>query len=485
MWRNKLVGILLLLAGLWSAPSVAAVATIYIDTGGCQTGSTTRCSGTTDSATASAGGAAAVTTCSATSGPAAAPGCTITGAAGQLGAIAVDGSQALFLNGATNSNQKIFFINSIDDGTGSVGTTVTPTGLTAAATDWGIGGRMIYASANIEAALRAGDTVLFNNSPAAKTTTFFTSRTAGDSTSGYINLTGKAGVRPVLTISSGTANVLSLVQSFWHIENLELKQQGTVADVISTTGNANLFVNLKISQGAANGIGGIVSGNRIVNCEITGLGAAGITQNAVNNRDMQIIGNYIHNNTTDGIVLSAGATATMMINNVVSNNGGRGINISAATGTGDILPHLIYGNTIYGNGNSGLEVADTDTLTVVVNNIFQENGNAAGEYNVEWVAGTAELLGYHANNLFFHSNCQGSGTGGPACVLGLTVNSTESSSNALFTNAGAADFTLQLTSPAKATGYPGVLLGGSTGYLDMGALQRLEPTAGGGKCIGC
>src|ERR1700690_3663669 len=103
---------LVALALLMVSPAWAAVGTIYIDTGGCQSGSTTLCSGTTDSASASAFGSGSTITCSAVSGVGGAPGCIITGtqtAVGQLGSITVDGSQALFVNCATNTTQKIFW----------------------------------------------------------------------------------------------------------------------------------------------------------------------------------------------------------------------------------------------------------------------------------------------------------------------------------------------------------------------------------------
>jgi hypothetical protein len=41
------------------------------------------------------------------------------------------------------------------------------------------------------------------------------------------------------------------------------------------------------------------------------------------------------------------------------------------------------------------------------------------------------------------------------------------------------DFALQSSSPAKAAGFPGAMYIGGTGYRDIGALQRQEPTGGG------
>jgi parallel beta-helix repeat protein len=164
--------------------------------------------------------------------------------------------------------------------------------------------------------------------------------------------------------------------------------------------------------------------------------------------------------------------------NIIDTCAGKGINDSGAPTT---IGHafIIDGNTIYGCGDSGLAVADADRRIILTNNIFSENGNAAGEYNVEWVAGAAEYVGFHAWNVFYHS-----GGGGGANLSGLTVNaqvaSSEFTTDPAFTNAAGGDFSIGSTSPAKAAGFPGQFLGGSLGYLDIGAVQRQEAGGGGG-----
>lgn len=475
----------LLFALLWVTQAHAAVATIYVDTGGCQTGSTTRCSGTTDSASASASGAAATITCSAVAGPAAAPGCSITGSAGQLAAIPVDGSQALFVNCATNTAQKIFFINAVDDGAGLVGTTTTPTGCTAASSDWGIGGRYIFPGSStvnsIEGALRAGDTVVFNNTPATKTGVYITTRTAGDSSTGVISVIGKIGVRPVLEVTN-TSNVISVQTANFYFGNMEVKQGGASGDSITIGGSGAdvQFDNIKVSDGGGNCISAATSFS-LLRSELTGCGGAGLA--VTTSATFTVFGTYIHANAANGITVSGNNPNATIINSVVTANTGRGVIFSgAATLNGTF--NVLAGNTIANNTDSGLEVADADYELRMANNIFQENGDAANEYNVEWTAGSAALHGFHYNNLYYHSNCQGSGTGGPACVSGLTPNSTEQTATAGFTNAGAGDFSISRTGSAFATGYPGVLLGGSTGYMSSGAVQP-QSTSGGGRCIGC
>lgn len=139
---------------------------------------------------------------------------------------------------------------------------------------------------------------------------------------------------------------------------------------------------------------------------------------------------------------------------------------------------VIFGNTIYGCGNSGYEVGDVDAVGVLMNNIFAENGNASGEYNIDMPSGMA-WTGYHANNIFFHS-----GGGGGANLNNFTADASDLTSDPQFANAAGGDFTIALTSPAKGAGFPGVLgINGGTGYLDIGALQR-QLISGTARIIG-
>ena len=486
---TRLLRLLAFVAVLLACPVAhAAVATIYVDTGGCNTGSTTQCSGTTDSATATASGASATITCSATAGPGSTPGCSLSGTP-DLSGVATDGSQAIFVNCATNTNQKIFFINAVDNAVDPrlVGTTTTPTGCTAATSDWGIGGRYIFpsgATVNLVVnALRAGDTIQFNQTPATKTANYITTNVAGDSTTGSINIIGKAGVRPVLNVTSGAVSAVTFSHANWTISNLELKAAGATANgVLIMNGNGGTANNIIVSQsGGAPGIGLLSSGTGsiVVNSEVT----SGVTGDGINTAvSSEFYGNYIHGAGGDCLEINA-FVLVMVSNNVLSGCTGRGLYMSSASITSFQLPVVVVNNTIYGNGNSGFEVVDADARVLMYNNIFQENGNAAGEFNVEWAAGNAQLASIHGYNLFYHSNCEGSASS-TTCVSGLTTNATEvAGSSASFTNAGSSDFTLQAGSPALATAYPGLFLNGSTGYLDIGALQKAS--SGGSGCVGC
>lgn len=450
-------------------PAWAAVGTIYIDTGGCESGSTTRCSGTTDSASATVSAAAATITCSATDGPSSTPGCVLSGTP-NLSGVATDGSQAIFLNCATNANQKIFWINAVDDSTDRVGTTVTPTGCTASSSDWGIGGRMIYASVNIEAAVRAGDTIQFNNTPATKAAAFITLRVSGDTTTGFINLRGATGVRPVLEVTN-TSNVIVNTGSAgrWYVSNLELKQGGASGNAVQMSGNQIFFDNVKISDAG----GDCISTNNLLvltRSELTGCGGWGVNTSASTTAVTVLNGNYIHGNTSGNVQFTAVAPIAFIENNIIAAASGRGVYFNATLTAGVAF---IANNTFYGNTTSNLTVANATLQVYLLNNIFQSDGT---QFNAVWTAGTIETQGLHSNNIFYIS-------AGSNNVSGLTINSTESTSNPLLTAPGSADFSIGTSSPAKATGFPGQFLGANLGYLDMGAVQIQATSSGSGNAL--
>lgn len=322
---------------------------------------------------------------------------------------------------------------------------------------------MVLTPANWEAAQRAGDTYIFNNSPASRTTAFVTCRVAGSASGGIIVLRGKVGVRPVFTVTN-TANVITNSQAGWYFENLEFAQQGASGDVCS--GNvANLqFFNMKISDGGGRGI--LFGGNgTLIASEIGGVTGSGVAMGTTG----IVYGNYIHDGGADGILESNTALGVeAYVFNILDTNAGRGIRFSGAATSGQII---FAQNTIYSNGNSGYEIADIDAQSFLYGNIFQNNGDAANEYNVEWVVSSIEAWGAHSYNCF-----NTAGTGGSGNLLGLTVNGTEITTNPLFTNASGGDFSLTATSPCRGTSFPGQFVGGPLGHLDMGAVQSSAGT---------
>lgn len=435
--------------------------TLYIDTGGSALNS-----GSTDNNTATLSG----------TGDATVAGSVVTLTAGtdltNVDATAGSATQStICIQQATNTNQKIFWITAkagSGGATPNVTVSVAPTGVTAS--DWKIGGRHVWTDATIRNAPRAGDTVQFNNSPASAAADLLTVSNSGDTTSGYIKYIGKTGVRPVLTVTN-TNQVLELSGAALWFENLELVQQGASGNVVAGTSGCTVLVlkNIKISDGGGDGINTANGQVRIVGCEVTGVLGSGISTGASTSH--RVIGCYLHDNGSSGVSNGSVNDFSIYLNNILDSNGGQGIYL---WGNNTVFTNQTYviGNTFYGNGNSGLQFDDLEIIPYIVNNIFSENGNAAGEYNVEFVVAGINNLAIHEYNVLHHS-----GGGGAGNLSNLTAGSTESTSDPLFTNAAAGDFSISNSSPAKSAGFPTQYLGGNANYLDIGAVQRIPLTS--------
>lgn len=420
--------------------------TLYVDTGGAATNS-----GTTDGNTATISGTTA--TVSST---------TVTLDAGtDLSAVVTTAGptqSAIYINDATNANRKIFWITATAGSGGATPTLtvdVAPTGVVASS--WAIGGRYAAPAGNgmnlLEGALRAGDTVTVNNSPAAASVDWITARTAGTTAGGFISLRGATGSRPLINVTNTTQCYEGADLANWWLENLEFDQDGASGNVLTIVGACVLY-NIKVSDGGGIGVQLDAAHPVVQACEISGVGGDAISTNIINS----VIGNYIHDVTGDGFEnTGANPGSILLLNNIFDTCAGRGIlDLGAATQTSSRF--IISGNTVYGCGNTGLEITDADRLVHLTNNIFSENGNAAGEYNVEWVAGDAQKVSFHAWNVFYHS-----GGGGGANLSNLTANAqvaaSEFTTDPLFTDAAGGDFSIASTSPAKAAGFPGQFLG--------------------------
>jgi hypothetical protein len=376
---------------------------------------------------------------------------------------------SILLQQATNTNRKIFWITAFDN----VGKTVTvdaaPTGITSSA--WAIGGRHLYTRASIINALRAGDIGEFNNSPASSATNLLSGGVQfGDSVSGQITLRGKAGTRPVITCTSTPVAVQDNGATYYRFENLEIAQQGASGNTMTLSAALTTVLGVKVSDGGAVGISiSTVSGQKVIGCEVTGVLSDGINTSGDH---YAIVGNYLHDNQGDGLEIgTSGGPDCTVLNNICDTNIGRGIFFSSAIAAASTNIPQVYGNTVYGNGNSGLEVTDQDLGIVWLNNVLMNNGGTTGSgaANVKWAAGAAELVGLHKYNLFYQDST--TLATGAVNLSGVTADATELTSDPLFVDGPNANFALKAGSPAIAAGFPGQFLDGPLGYLDMGAVQ--------------
>ena len=421
---------------------------IYVDTGGAATNS-----GSRDSNTAALSGAAATTAAAVVS--------LLTDNPDLSSVDATEGSATqdrIYLNDATNANIKSFRIVAKDDTAGvkTVTVHVAPTGIVSSA--WAIGGRYAAPAGNglnlLDGALLAGDVITINNSPAAASVDWLTARATGTSAAGFIKVKGVTGTRPVINVTNTTQVFEGGDQDLWWLENFDADQDGASGTVLVNPGAGSVVYNVKVSDGGGVGLNINEGGVRVVASEFSATGSTGIVMAIT---AASIIGNYIHDITGSGVSANVAALTCLLLNNIIDTCSARGFLDSGAP-TSPAHQMMVIGNTVYGCGDSGLEITDADRQATLMNNIFSENGNAAGEFNVEWVAGAAEFVSFHAWNVFYHS-----GGGGGANLSGLTVNaqvaSSEFTTDPAFTDAAGGDFSISSTSPAKAAGFPGQFLG--------------------------
>lgn len=245
---------------------------------------------------------------------------------------------------------------------------------------------------------------------------------------------------------------------------------------------------------------------------------------------------YIHDSNI-GISTNGSGSAYTIINNIIANNVTEAINIGdASTTTG-----LISGNTLYGSENKlgiGINIiTGTDLMTVMNNNIygFVTGITAAdtqtvlyGDYNnfynntndvsaaTQWQKGrndisvapsfanVAQVTGTTATSSTTTLTDSGknfttagvvagrdflyviSGTGATAGIYGITAVGTTTLTTDISLGTISSGGTYQITTgknfavgtSLKAKGYPGLFPGGyTTGYLDIGAVQRQEPNS--------
>ncbi len=385
---------------------------------------------------------------------------------------------------ATNSspNRKIWKISAVDNVSSPKTITLdaadpSPTGLTAGTSTAKIGGRIVWPGGSTvfhsEGSIKAGDRVRFMDSPATRTTTWITTRNNGDDTSGRIYFEGDPGLYPTLRQTQGsTSSFFAGSNGSWTFQGFTIDSDATSGSNTMITTGSNWHVNDNIC------IDGFSGANFL---SLAGSGSLALRNKITSGHDGNAIvitatgcrasGNHCQNGGY-GIATATSATPTVEISNNLIEVGGLGINLAQTNVTTSTHIISVHGNTVANCGNDGMYVADGEMNVVWSRNIFYENGGADG-MNVRWNEDNAQIFGLHEYNLLYHSQVGG------GAVSGVTLNSTELTSDPLFTDENNHDYSLGSSSPARNINIP--LFGGVANYVNLGAVQPAGTSSGGLK----
>ena len=263
--------------------------------------------------------------------------------------------------------------------------------------------------------------------------------------------------RPVLAFGANTSTFNGDYYNFSYITFTVTNSGG----VITGLGSVVRKCKSTNSSGTANRLAFSLNGGIVLDSEIISTLGTGVNINAVSNTTPKIVGCYIHDSTI-GISFDSfdvGVAAFNIIETIVTT----GINIG--TGSDD---HLIMNNTIYGaatpaGSSTGILLAATTGLySLIMNNII--TGFVTGISSA--AVSTSNV--YINNNLFNNTTNY---TNVSAGAGSLTL-------DPAFVDAPNGNFAVGAN--MKAVALPGAFPGGlSTGYLDIGAVQRQEPAGGG------
>jgi len=222
---------------------------------------------------------------------------------------------------------------------------------------------------------------------------------------------------------------------------------------IGFTGEDCQLVNVRSFNNASHGIV-MSSGNKFYafNCEADTNTGNGFNLNSGNS---VLVGCNPHDNTISGI-RNADSELALAFNIVEAN---ASIGIEGASDINMFLANTVDGNT--GASSDGFFMT-TPSGGFVLNNIFSNNGRYG--FN----ATDADVLIPDFNNYFNNAT---------AARNNVPVGPNDVALDPEFTNRAAGDFSIGTN--LRALGFPGVFPGGlSTGFLDIGAVQR-EEAAGG------
>lgn len=294
---------------------------------------------------------------------------------------------------------------------------------------------------------------------------------------------------PILTfnINSNCFVVRGSFQALQYFEtrNTNATKTASVAIIMASNFAAILLRGLKISHSTNKFWKGIVDGNGSVvtirDCEVGYCANVGISWTG--GQSVKLISSWVHDCGSHGLVVSTTALSNLFIyESVISFNAADGLNYSVSSAGGQ--NSIIVQSTFHGNTSDGIEYTQAGgngslISLLVLNNLLTTNGG----YGINFSGATD--IGVQASGVMLSGN--GTGSGGTANTSGAMNPSlplsweNSSASDPGYTNVGGNDFSISPT--LAGTGYPpgGTKTIGFTStynYIDPGAAQRQEPVSG-------
>ena len=391
----------------------------------------------------------------------------ITSAASPFGATAVGNNITItsgtgFTAGIYNIRSVSGVIATMDRAVGTVGSTGGVGNLGGARSGFTVG------TTTLEASLVAGNTVWVKKEAWNESPNFTVAGTAAAPIiiEGYNAVRGDAptGANRPTNDRAGVGTVaFTMGATGYIVKHLIAKSAGTVG--FSQAGGASvIFLNCRAT---ANGSDGWFNGSlvHLIQCEADANTGKGVNASS---GTFSIVGSNLHDNTSNGFNTTSNV-GLICAHSLVEANGATGILHTGTTAYGLLTNLTVDGNT--GASSDGFSTGSNIARRVAMNCIFSNNGR----YGWTSTAGNASWADF--NDYFGNATAARDG--------GVMTGAGDSAADPTFTNRAAGDFSIGTN--LKALGFPGLFPGGlSTGYLDIGAVQRQEPAggSGGGPLIG-
>lgn len=253
-----------------------------------------------------------------------------------------------------------------------------------------------------------------------------------------------------------------------------------IIGVYSDVSLVNTAKNIVSDLNGIDGVGiniAIICDSEIKN---SGGGAAGSQAGIhVNTYASTVVGCYVDGVRGDGIRSQLGGSVTTFGPNisfcVVRNVGRDGLRIQGITGSD--YPLSIRNNTINNCGSDGIEITNEYSIMNcnILNNVISNNAG----YGLNLSFGSAAQNDRRCRGGVDHNNYYNNTSG---ARNNLSAGANDTTLDPQFTDAANENYGVGTN--MKATAFPGAFRGSaSTGYLDKGAVQRQEPAGGGGSFV--